>query len=190
VEVTCKTCYIKGRAFAELNIENDLNISQVVDITIDNVRDRVYAFANDTKDQIEVFIDDKFGNVTAIYEKLKNGIDIHDFLPPVMNTSYDLAIEPIPDATLSFRFEDLDLYLEIGTLLSGSATYTVPLYHSQTVAGISTPNGLQIGATFTVELILEVEGALDMTSGLHVKVDDSVSLDVALFGDEVSRIDL
>jgi hypothetical protein len=197
VDISCKTCYIKGRAFAELNIESDLSISQIVDKTINDVGSRIVELTNDTKNRIEDFIDENLGGPSDIlsylsetYDNFEDGIDVADFLPPNMSISYDLNITPVPDTTLSFRFEDLDLYLEVETILAASATYTLPLFHSKSSAGFSVPDGIRIGATFTVDLILTVEGSLDMTSGLHVKIDDTVSLDIALFGDEISRIDL
>lgn len=196
MNIACKTCYIKGLAFAELNIESDLNIPQIVNNTIKDVREQILDLANETKKQIETFIEEKFDSpadlasyLSEASDNFEDGIDVGDFLPPITNISYDLTIPPIPDATLSFRFEDLDVYLELETVLDASATYTLPLFHSQTVAGISIGE-TKIGATFTVDLILAVEGFLNMTSGLHIKVDDTVSLDIALFGDEVSGIDL
>ena len=101
----------------------------------------------------------------------------------------ELDLPEVPDVTLSFRFEDLDLYLELETILNVSAQYTIPLYHSNTPVGLSIP-GLDLGALFTVDLILAVDGSLDMTSGLHLKVDEHVALDIALLGDHVSEIDL
>lgn len=196
MDISCKTCYIKGLAFAELNIESDLDFSQIVNNTINDVRSQIVDLANETKKQIEVFIDENFDSLADLTtylsetsDNFEDGIDVGDFLPPIKDISYDLNITTIPNATLSFRFEDLDVYLELETVLDASATYTLPLFHSQTVAGISIGD-TRIGATFTVDLILSVEGSLNMTSGLHIKVDDTVSLDIALFGDEVSGIDL
>lgn len=199
MDISCKTSYIKGLAFAELNIERDLDnadIAQIVDDTIDGVRLQIVDLVNKTKPQIEDFIDKNFGSPDDLTSYLidtsdnfEDGIEVGDFLPPIKDISYDLNITTIPNVTLSFRFEDLDVYLELETVLDASATYTLPLFHSQTVAGISIGD-TRIGATFTVDLILSVEGSLNMTSGLHIKVDVTVSLDIALFGDEVSGIDL
>jgi hypothetical protein len=120
VDISCKTCYIKGRAFAELNIESDLSISQIVDKTINDVGSRIVELTNDTKNRIEDFIDENLGGPSDIlsylsetYDNFEDGIDVADFLPPNMSISYDLNITPVPDTTLSFRFEDLDLYLEV-----------------------------------------------------------------------------
>jgi len=196
VDISCKKCYIKGRAFAELNIESSRNITEIVNDTITDVKQQIVDLATDARTQIERFIDENFdgtANIVAYlnktYDNLADDIDIGDFLPPIRNISYDLNITTVPDATLSFCFEDLDVYLGIEALLDASAAYTIPLFHSQTIAGISIGD-TKVGTTFTVDLILAVEGSLNMTCGLHIKVDDVASLDIALFGDEVSRIDV
>lgn len=202
VDVSCKKCYIKGHAVAELNIEstkNDSDIFQIVDKARNEVTYQIMNLTKGYKDQIQRFVDKNlsstidFANyVVGVYGDLDDGVDLADFLPPYVDQDipHDLTLTPIPDTNLTFRFEGLDLYLELETILGASATYTLPLFHSNTPAGISLPHDIHIGATFTVDLILAVEGSLDMTSGLHVKIDDTVSLDVALFGKEVSGIDL
>lgn len=43
-----------------------------------------------------------------------------------------------------------------------------------------------LGAVLTVDLILAVEGAIDISSGFHVKLDDGVAINLPLFGDEVA----
>jgi hypothetical protein len=47
-----------------------------------------------------------------------------------------------------------------------------------------------LDASFGVDLILSVAGKIDVCSGVHLKLNDSVELNVALFGDEVSDMTL
>ncbi|KXS96630.1 hypothetical protein AC578_10448 [Pseudocercospora eumusae] len=196
LEISCKTCYIKGLAVAELTIEGNKNISQIIDETVSGVEADVDQLVNQTEQAInKTFHDDasswdSFGAyVNGTYHNLEDGVDLSDFLPSNLNLSFGgLALPEVPDATLSFRFEDLDLYLELETILNVSAQYTIPLYHSNTPVGLSIP-GLDLGVLFTVDLILAVDGSMDVTSGLHFKVDEHVALDIALLGDHVSGID-
>lgn len=183
---------------AELNIKTDLNITHIMEQRFTEVENEVNTLITETKDAVEDYIDrlDSWRNVTgyinSTYHNFQDGFDLTDFLPPTLDLSFDneTNLTAIPESMLTFRFEDLDLYMELDTSLSVEAEYTLPLYHSNTPVGISLPDGLEFGILFTVDLILSVSGSLEMTSGLHVKVDDHVALNIELFGDEVSGIDL
>jgi hypothetical protein len=202
VDVSCKKCYIKGHAYANITIEStkdDSEILQIVNKTRNEFTSQIKDLTEDYIDQIRSFVDDNLNSTTnfvkyvsGVYNEFDDGIDIADFLPHMNQSAIpsELTLTPIPDTNLTFRFEGLDLYLELETILGASTTYTLPLCRSKTAYGFSFNNDLKIGATFTVDLILTVEGSLDMTSGLHVKIDDAVTLDIALFGDEISGIDL
>ena len=80
----------------------------------------------------------------------------------------------------------MELYLEIGTVLSAGATYEITLFATQSPIGASIGQDLMLGAVLTVDLILAVEGAIDISSGFHVKLDDGVAINLPLFGDEVA----
>jgi hypothetical protein len=82
----------------------------------------------------------------------------------------------------------MELYLEIGTVLSAGATYEITLFATQSPAGIKIGPNLMLGAVLTVDLVLAVEGAIDISSGFHVRLDDGVTIDLPLFGDEVANM--
>jgi hypothetical protein len=42
-----------------------------------------------------------------------------------------------------------------------------------------------LGVFFTADLILDFDASLDITSGLHIKLDDGVSFMIDLFGHTV-----
>lgn len=78
----------------------------------------------------------------------------------------------------------------IDTTLSMGATYNLPLYKSETVLGVSVTESLEVGIIFTIDLILSVEGEIDISSGFHIKLEDGLAIDIALFSNDVSDIHL
>lgn len=118
------------------------------------------------------------------------GIHLADFELPTWPYDFTVPISPIPKASLHFGFDGMELYMLIDTTLSLGATYTLPLYESESLAGIALPNGLDIGIIFSVDLILTVDGMIDISSGFHLKLEDGLAIDIALFDDEVSGITL
>ncbi|CAK4030554.1 Hypothetical predicted protein [Lecanosticta acicola] len=163
---------------AKVTVENDVNN------TIHAVEDALEDFYHNCNISCEMHY---FGDVVkALYD---DGVQIEDLLPPNVNVSFEQNFtSPIPDTTVTFRFDDLDLYLELETILNASASYTLPLI-AGAATNINLDGTLKPGAFFNVDLILEVDGSLDITSGLHIKVDDHVALDMQLFGHEASGID-
>ena len=178
VQVVCTRCYLKGNASVDLAIDNDFNITSYGEQLIDDVKSEVHNIT----DQVE----DIFGNFTA-------QLDDRDWSnaewPSFDNVSLDLSIPPPPKATLKFRFDDLDLYLEFDSFIAAGATYEIPLYQPFGMfhrrVGV-----LDLNVNFGVTLILAVEGEIDVSSGVHLKLDDGVELKVALFGDEISDVTL
>jgi len=181
IEVICQTCYVKGSATAELNINGDFNASQLIEQSIDTVNSTVRNFTDTFENHIEGYVD-------RVKENLKDGLDASDFDFPTIELAFDIDIPPIPDANLHFQFDGMELYLELETVLSAGATYEVTLFATQTPVGVKMGKYLQLGAVITVDLLLSVEGAVDISSGFHIKLDDGVAIDIALFGDTVSDL--
>jgi hypothetical protein len=120
------------------------------------------------------------------------GFDDLDFPAwPTLDLDLDLdeVIDGFPDVHAQFEFTDLELYLELDVILSAGATYTLNLFTSQSVAGIKIP-GLEAGALFKVDLVLMAEAEIDISSGFHVKLDQGLSLDFALFEKDVGGVTL
>lgn len=181
VEIVCTKCYIKGFATAELKIPDDFDAADALNGTVSEVGDEIKNFTESVQD----YIADYF---TDLPDKFEDGIDFHDFALPPMNYSFDMDVPAIPECTLDFTFDDMELYLELNTIIGAGLTYELNLYTSNTPIGIGVGKDLKLGVVFKVDLILSVEGSIDISSGLHIKLDDGVAIDIALFGEEVSNI--
>lgn len=149
------------------------------------------------------YVETEFKNVFDaldgdLVDGLRHGEDASILAPPQLDLSLDVMnFTAIPATALIFRFQELDIYMDLDVTFNSSASYTIPLYSSADpaqnggfITGISLPNGLELGVFFTVDLILNVDASLDITGGLHIKVDEYVKMEIALFGDEISGADM
>lgn len=140
---------------------------------------------------------DKVSNVTeTAFDTLKNYTEsvvtnIHaKDIPswPTIDVDFNLGdVAGLPGAQVHFEFDDLEIYLDLDITLSAESTYTINIFTSETVAGISIP-GLTLGAVFSVDLILIADADIDIKSGIHVKLDDGLSFDMEIFNSNVSAI--
>ncbi|KAI1398985.1 hypothetical protein F4819DRAFT_437406 [Hypoxylon fuscum] len=181
VDVICTTCYIKGVATAEFSVDGDFNATQAIQNFTGEVHDEILNVTDTAIHGIE-------GYFSSVADNLEDGIDLDDFDFPPINFTFNVDMPDIPECHLKFQFDDLELYMLIDTVLSGGATYNLNLYSSNTPIGISASNELFIGVIFSVDLILSVEAEIDISSGIHLKLEDGVGLDMALFGQNVSSI--
>ncbi|KAF1972785.1 hypothetical protein BU23DRAFT_599525 [Bimuria novae-zelandiae CBS 107.79] len=181
VEIICTTCYVKGLASVQLNIADDFDAGEALNKTVDSVYGTVKNFTTEVEEYIENYI-------KGVATNFEDGIDWHDFAFPTLNYTFDMDIKPINDVMLNFQFDNMELYLELNTILGAGATYELNLYTSNTPIGIGVGKDLRLGVVFQVDLLLSVEGELDISSGVHIKLDDGVAIDIALFSDAVSNI--
>jgi hypothetical protein len=72
------------------------------------------------------------------------------------------------------------------TVLSGGLTYSLNLYTSNSPIGVAISDEIMAGVFFTIDLILSTEAEIDIHSGFHIKLDDGVAFDIALFSQNVS----
>lgn len=81
--------------------------------------------------------------------------------------------------------------MELDISLDESRTYTIPLYPEDWYqpAGFELA-GQKVGIIIGLDLILALDAEVDISSGVHVKFDDGLSLELALFGSNVSSINL
>ncbi|GIZ49321.1 hypothetical protein CKM354_001235300 [Cercospora kikuchii] len=186
IQVVCRTCYLKGVATAGLSISEDFNVSQAIGV--------VRAEASETVDNVtaavEQYFEDLSGEFKNQWQQLvsEGDTDVTDFKIPDWNMTFDVDLESIPDVNLRFQFDELELYMLLDTTLSIGSTYTIPLYKSQSPAGLSITDDLEIGLIFDVELILSAEAAIVIGSGLHLKLNDGFAIDIALFGSDPSNL--
>lgn len=181
VEITCTTCYVKGIASAGLHIADDFDAGKALNKTVASVFNTVENFTQEVEDYFENYF-------KGVVKNFDDGIDWHDFAFPPLNYTFDMDIPPIDDVKLNFMFDDMELYLELNTILNAGATYELNLFTSNTPIGISVGKNLTLGVVFKVDLLLSVQGTIDISSGLHIKLDDGVGIDIALFSDAVSNI--
>lgn len=181
VEIICSQCYIKGQATAEIVAAKDFNATQEIRKTIDVVQGKVENFTD--------MVDDYFVNYTkGVIRKFGDGIDLKDFEFPTFPFNFTLYVPTIPDISLKFRFDGLELYMKTNTILSAGATYELNLYSSTSPVGIAISKDLKLGVIFAIDLILSAQGQIDISSGFHIKLKDGLQLNIEMFNDKVSDI--
>lgn len=116
--------------------------------------------------------------------------DFDDFDFPPFDVDFDIDLPKLPECNLRLQFDGLELYMEIDTILSGSATYTLNLYTSQTPIGFKVADGLSVGVVFSIDLIVSVEAEVDISSGFHILLNDGIAIDIHMFDHDVSSITL
>lgn len=181
VDITCTTCYISGVATAEFSVKGDFNATQAIQNFTNEVHDEITNITDTAIDGIQDYFSDVFHN-------FEDGIDLDDFDFPPINFTFNVDMPDIPECNLKFQFDGLELYMMLDTVLSGGATYNLNLYTSNTPIGISAGKDLFLGVVFSVDLVLSVDAEIDISSGIHIKLEDGVGLDMTLFGQNVSSI--
>ena len=189
VEVECVTCYIKGAATAELVINGKFDLGT----TLSNVTEQLGAEIKNMTDTAVDSLADVALNFAKQFKKvLKHEPfeieDLIDFDNFHVDTDIDIDLPPLPEVQLLMQIDHLDLYMALDTTISAHATLTIPLYKSQSVVGISSGEGLEIGLLATMDLILSAEGEITLRSGFHLRFDEPVGFKLALFSNNVSSI--
>ncbi|KAF2849558.1 hypothetical protein T440DRAFT_399056 [Plenodomus tracheiphilus IPT5] len=181
IDITCTTCYVRGLATASLTIDDNFDVSQAINATADSVTDNVNDLATSITDYLN-------GYAKSVMTNLADGVAWSDFDLPTFPYRFDLEVPPMPECHLRFQFDDMELYMAVDTVLSAGATYEINLFASQSVAGIKVGPMLQLGFVLQVDLILAIEGEVDISSGIHIMFDDGVALELDLFSDKVSNM--
>lgn len=183
IEVACQHCYVRGDVKAELIISDNFDAGQALNNTIHEVGQEFMQLGEAIIDYLGNYSDSVVANVIV------DGPQKEDFLLPTFPYRFDLNITPIPDATVRFQFDQLEVYMDILTTISAGATYELNLFNSQSPVGIKIGD-MQLGAVLTVDLVMSVDGEIAISNGFHIKLNDGVALNIALFGDEVSDMTL
>ncbi|KAG8665015.1 uncharacterized protein FPOAC1_012993 [Fusarium poae] len=105
-----------------------------------------------------------------------------------MDVDLNIELLEIPEFRLEFQFDGLEVYMLVDTVLSAGATYTLSLYTSTTPAGFAVRHNLEVGVIFTIDLIVSVEGEIDISTGFHLKLDDGVTIELGIFSKEISNM--
>ncbi|KAI1810603.1 hypothetical protein GGS20DRAFT_579742 [Poronia punctata] len=181
VEVTCTTCYVKGSMTTQLEFDDDFDIVQAVGNFTTALGDEI---ENITTTVID-YLDDQ---VPALTRNLTDDLDFDDVDLPPLNFTLNRDIPDIPDCRLHFEFDELELYLLLDTTLSAGTSYTLNLYSSNTLLGLSVDSENFLGIILSIDLMLAADAEIDISSGLHIQIDDGMALDLALFSKEVSSV--
>ncbi|OBT73161.1 hypothetical protein VF21_07918 [Pseudogymnoascus sp. 05NY08] len=180
VDIICTTCYIKGMASAEFTIDGGFNFTDAVGTVKTEIGEEV---TNITDTVIE-FVKDSAKDVT---QSVITG-DFDGFEFPPFDVNFDIDLPKLPECKLKFQFDGLELYMEIDTILSGSATYTLNLYTSNTPIGFAVGKELLVGVVFSIDLIISVDAEIDISTGFHIQLNDGIAIDIHMFDHDVSSI--
>jgi hypothetical protein len=126
--------------------------------------------------------------VQSVVSNFTAGIDVDDFAFPTINATFDIDVPAIPQTDLQFTFDDMEMYIALDTSLSLGATYALNLFTFNSPVGMSVGNALKVGLVFNIDLILTVGGAIDISSGFHIKLDDGIAINIPLFDDKVGNL--
>lgn len=182
--VKCAKCYIKGVVTAEATIDGSFNPRQAIDnveAQIDEEIKNLTTTAIQAFEQYGKHLKDEFVNFDLT-------LDDFSFDNFTIDADFDIDIPPLPDCQLRFQLDGLELYMQLAITMEG--TYTIPIFKSQSEVGIAFDDNLEIGIFLTIDLILSAESGLDLESGFHIKFNDGIALDIALFGKNVSSVNL
>ncbi|KAI6774939.1 hypothetical protein HG530_001697 [Fusarium avenaceum] len=92
-----------------------------------------------------------------------------DFIQfPTIDIGFNLPdVDPIPDLTLGFVLDDLELYLDPEVILTAEATYTLSLFRSQSSLGMALPDAY--AGAVSIDLVLASEADVQLQSGFHLE---------------------
>ncbi|KAM0332096.1 hypothetical protein ACHAQA_002368 [Verticillium albo-atrum] len=177
VEVLCRTCYIKGDAKVDLTFDGDFDAG----VTLKSVGEGFKAIVDNITDYADSYISGVVDNIK------EEGLSSDTFDLPPLDLDLNIDIQGVPEVQMHFAFDGLELYMDMQLTMSAGATYALNLYTSVTPLGFDVGD-VFVGVVFAVDLLLSVESEISISSGFHMKLDDGVAIDIALFSDEVSDI--
>ncbi|RAH86230.1 hypothetical protein BO86DRAFT_385727 [Aspergillus japonicus CBS 114.51] len=181
--IICTSCYINGSVSGFLTVEESLNVTDLVESVTDELANVTDAAITQLKTFARDAAEDFVEGVTHF-----ELVDMPAW--PTLDLDFTLnTTQDFPGVHAEFEFDNLELYLELDVQLSAGGTYTLNLFTSETIVGFSIP-GLDAGAVFKVSLVLIAEAEVDISSGIHIKLDDGLVLALDLFNQGMSDITL
>ncbi|KAI0516953.1 hypothetical protein F5B22DRAFT_646298 [Xylaria bambusicola] len=181
IEVTCTTCYVKGNITAELGFDGDFNFTQAI---TNFTRDVAEEIGNVTDAAISYLHNETVG----FLKNLTDDLDFSDISFAPLDVDFNVDVPDIPECRLRFQFDDLELYMLIDTVLSAGTTYTLNLYSTNTPLGLSVDSETFVGVIASIDLILGADADINISSGVHIRVDDGMTLDLSLFSQNVTSV--
>lgn len=202
MSISCVSCYVKGTAYASLVVDGDFNFTQALSEFHDQFWPEVKNISIEVWDQFKNWSESVADNVTdTVGDNVKSffqtgdidelDIDWSVYALPTLDVDFEMNLTNIPETTLSLEFDDLELYLELEATLDADQTYKVNLYPPEWYqpAGIKIGDQL-VGVVITLELLLTLSSEASISTGVHVKFDDGLAMQIAMFGSDVSEITL
>ena len=185
----CTTCYIKGLATGDFTFEDNsnANATQLIEQYAEDFTGGIENITSEAWAYLETYVKDEFDRLVA---ELEGHVTPANYALPSFPYNLTRDIAPMPEVNLHFNFDGMELYVLLDTTLSLGATYTLSLYMSKTEIGVGISEKLQLGIVFAVDLILTVDDTIDISSGFHIKFDDGLAIDIALFDDDISAVTL
>lgn len=180
IKVVCTTCYVKGTVTAELTINGSFdagqamkNVTKSIGAAIDNITDTTFDYLEDA--------------IKGTFKNFADGIDLDDFDLPPLDVDFNIPIPKLPETLVRLSFDGLDVYVALNMQLSGGLTYVVNIAKPIPPMGFKVGENGNVGFNPSVDLILSAVADVDLSSGFHVKVEDGAALELALFGDSISK---
>ncbi|CAK7214976.1 hypothetical protein SCUCBS95973_002319 [Sporothrix curviconia] len=208
--VTCADCYVTGNVTTELSIFPPSGSNAT---TTTNLTSLAHVFAGDVLNITETVIDDVTGVLKNDTEALLASPDpdtltafFHNLTRPTLDVDFSLAEAAstalaghLPEYQFTLTLDGFEVFVQTQLSASGSVTYQVNLYTSETDFGIKVGNELELGVVLTVDLIMSAnaggessdgtaDGSIEVDSGFHLRMNDGLALNVDLFGSNVSDI--
>lgn len=199
--MSCATFYVKGTAYASLEVDRVTNLTKILNDFNSEVLPEVKNITTEVWDQLEEWADYVYENLTHTVEGeikafFENGTEDFDicwdcYAFPSLDVDFEVNLTDIPDATIKLEFDDLELYMLLDLSLEADKTYTIDLYPKDWYqpAGIEVGDQL-VGFIISLQLILALDSEVDISTGVHIAFDDGLGVEISLFGSEVSTISL
>lgn len=119
------------------------------------------------------------------FDTILNSLDF-----PTIPIDFNLDIQGLPGCHLHFQLDGMELYVLLDLALSSASTYTVNIFTSESPLGISIGDELQLGIFFTIDLIVDLDEEINISTGFHIRLDDGAAIDINMFDTNVSSITL
>jgi hypothetical protein len=150
-------------------------------------------FEQGVESEVLNITDTAFTEIKDYFEDIFDDFESLDFdLPafPTLHLDFTLDNITIPECEMRFQFDGLELFIATEIKLAVGSTYTLNLFSSESPLGVRVSENLQVGVIFAIDLILDVQAEIDITSGFHIKLDDGLLIDIKMFGQDVSDVTL
>lgn len=184
IAITCVDCYLKAGATAKMTVNGTFDLGG----TLKNVTEQL---GEEIKNMTETAVDSITAWTKHIADDLFAG-DLHrddfSFDNYSIDMDFDIDIPPLPEVSLLFQIDHLDLYMLIEASISAGTTINIPLFVSETPLGSSAGEDMEIGLIAAVDLILSVEGMINLRTGFHLETDGPVGFQLNLFEKDVADL--